>query len=159
MKKTLTYFEQILSITADNASNNDTMFDQLELLLDNFPGPANQTRCFLHILRIMAKSIIKQFDVPKTKNGPSDMVTDAVALALAKIAEGLDNEEWEEYENQEQNDDEADDQPLDAWMEVQDGLTEQEREDINLHVWPVRLMLTKVRKLQDIQPPISLIGH
>ena len=135
------------------------MFDQLELLLDNFPGPANQTRCFLHILRITAKSIIKQFDVPKTKNGPSDMVTDAVALALAKIAEGLDNEEWEEYENQEQNDDEADDQPLDAWMEVQDGLTEQEREDINLHVWPVRLMLTKVRKLQDIQPPISLIGH
>ena len=135
------------------------MFDQLELLLDNFPGPANQTRCFLHILSITAKSIIKQFDVPKTKNGPSDMVTDAVALALAKITKGLDNEEWEEYKNQEQNDDEADDQPLDAWMEVQDGLTEQEREDINLHVRPVCLMLTKVRKLQDIQPPISLIGH
>ena len=86
-------------------------------------------------------------------------MTDAAALVLAKIAEGLDNEELEEYKNQEQNDDEADDQPLDAWMEVQDGLTEQEREDINLHVWPVRLMLTKVRKLHDIQPPISLIGH
>ena len=135
------------------------MFDQLELLIDNFPGPANQTRCFLHILSIMAKSIIKQFDILKTKNGPSNMVTDAVALALAKIAEGLDNEEREEYKNQEQNDDEADDQPLDAWMEVQDGLTEQEREDINLRVWPVRLMLTKVCKLHDIQPPISLIGH
>ena len=86
-------------------------------------------------------------------------MTDAAALALAKIAKGLDNEEREEYENQEQNDDEADDQPLDTWMEVQDGLTEQEREDINLRVRPVRLMLTKVRKLHDIQPPMSLIGH
>lgn len=119
------------------------MFDQLELLLNNFPGPANQTRCFLPILSITAKSIIKQFDVPKTKKGLSDVVTDAAALTLAKIAKGLNNEEWEEYENQEQSDDEADDQPLDVWMEVQDGLTEQEREDINLRVMPVHLMLTR----------------
>lgn len=72
------------------------------------------------------------------------METDVAALTLAKIAEGLDKEEQEEYENQEQNDNEAYDQPLDAWMEIQDGLTEKEREDINLHIQPVRLMLTKV---------------
>ncbi|KAI9429854.1 hypothetical protein H4582DRAFT_1783653, partial [Lactarius indigo] len=53
---------QILSVTADNASNNDTMIDHLGVLLDGFPGSANQTRCFLYILNITAKSIIKQFD-------------------------------------------------------------------------------------------------
>ena len=72
------------------------------------------------------------------------METDVAALTLAKIAEGLDKEEQEEYDNQEQNDNEAYDQPLDAWMEIQDGLTEKEREDINLHIQPVHLMLTKV---------------
>jgi hypothetical protein len=116
------------------------MIDQLETLLDDFPGPANQTRCFLHILSITAKSIIKQFDIPKAKNGTDN----AAVLALANIAEGLDNKEQEEYEKQEQNDNDTDDQPLDAWMTFHDGLTDQEREDINLSIQPVRLMLTKV---------------
>ena len=39
----LTVDEQILSITCDNASNNDTMITELANLLNDFPGPANQT--------------------------------------------------------------------------------------------------------------------
>ena len=35
--------EQILSITCDNALNNDTMISELVNLLNDFPGPANQT--------------------------------------------------------------------------------------------------------------------
>ncbi|KAF8954084.1 hypothetical protein BDZ97DRAFT_1600447, partial [Flammula alnicola] len=53
---------QILSITADNASNNDTMVEHLGDILDEFPGAANQTRCFAHTLGISAKSVLKQFD-------------------------------------------------------------------------------------------------
>jgi len=34
---------QVLSITADNASNNDTMFMHLETVLPDFPGAINQT--------------------------------------------------------------------------------------------------------------------
>ena len=41
-------FKKILSITVDKASNN-MMVDQLHRLLKDFPGPANQARCFLHI--------------------------------------------------------------------------------------------------------------
>jgi len=59
--------DKILSITCDNASNNDTMIEELAVLIDDFPGPANQTRCFLHILNLVVKSIIRQFDLPKKK--------------------------------------------------------------------------------------------
>lgn len=128
-------------MTADNASNNDAMINHLSLLLEDFPGAPNQTRCFLHILSIAAKAIIKQFDVPKAKNG---VAMDPVAEALAKLAEGLDSEEQEAYETQEYTDDEADDSPLDRWIDFHDGLTEEERNEIDLNIRPVRTTLTKV---------------
>ncbi|TDL29000.1 hypothetical protein BD410DRAFT_702115, partial [Rickenella mellea] len=53
---------QILSITCDNASPNDTMTTELADLIDAFPGDANRTRCFAHILNLVAKSVIRQFD-------------------------------------------------------------------------------------------------
>jgi len=42
------------------------MIKELADLLKDFPGAANQTCCFLHILlNLMVKSIIKQFNLPK----------------------------------------------------------------------------------------------
>ena len=46
---------QILGITGDNASNNDSMIQYLGNTLDEFPGPANQTRCFVHTVNLIAK--------------------------------------------------------------------------------------------------------
>ena len=37
--------KKILSITCDNASNNDMMVTELVNLIEEFPGPANQTQC------------------------------------------------------------------------------------------------------------------
>ena len=57
---------------SDNASNNDKMVEEMAGLLENFPGAANQTRCFLHILNLTAKSILHQFEIPpkpKKKSG------------------------------------------------------------------------------------------
>lgn len=118
------------------------MISHIAMLLDDFPGPSNQTRCFLHILSITAKSIIKQFDVPKPKNG---VVMDKVAEALASLAEGLDTEEHDTYGAQDLKDDEADDQPLDRWIDFRDdGLTVEQMEEIDKSVQPVRTTLTKV---------------
>lgn len=118
------------------------MIEELNVLLDDFPGPENQTRCFLHILSITAKSIIKQFDVLKARNG---VMMDSAAQALADIADGLDNEEQEEYyERDENTDDEADDEPLDVETDLQEGLTMEEREDISAKIQPVCSTLTKV---------------
>ena len=43
------------------------MVETLEVLIDDFPGAANQICCFLHILNLVVKSIHKQFDLPKKK--------------------------------------------------------------------------------------------
>ena len=61
----LTFF-QVLSVTCDNVAPNDTMIDKLAKLLEEFPGAANRTRCFTHILNLVAKSIMKQFDLLQT---------------------------------------------------------------------------------------------
>ena len=51
----------------DNVSNNDMMIEELANLLNDFPGLANQTQCFTHVLNLVVKSIIQQFDSPKSK--------------------------------------------------------------------------------------------
>ena len=76
------------------------MIVELSELITKFPGPANQIRCFLHILNLVVKSIIKQFDSPKTQSGKLDD-------ALLELAGDLDDEELQEQRNA--NDDEDDD--------------------------------------------------
>jgi hypothetical protein len=132
---------QILSVTADNASNNDTMIDHLSEVLDKFPGASNQTRCFAHTLNISAKAILKQFDIPEAKSGE---VLDAAAQAFADLAKELDVEERSARETQEIDDDEEDDQPLDGWDNFREGLTEIQVKELDASIQPVRSMLIKV---------------
>ena|SRR5260221_9425465 len=82
LEKIHTYFVQILSVTADNASNNNKMIERLTELIDGFPGAANQTRCFTHILNLVAKSILRQFEAPKAKGDSiNDAMTELEAIA------------------------------------------------------------------------------
>ena len=74
------------------------MVEELANLLDNFPGPANQTWCFLHTLNLVVESIIQQFDLPKSKETSDDEDEDDptldVAMAeLLKLAHDIDLEE------------------------------------------------------------------
>ncbi|KAF9536658.1 hypothetical protein CPC08DRAFT_613204, partial [Agrocybe pediades] len=52
----------ILAVVCDNASNNDSMIDELKELIEEFPSNPNCSRCFTHILNLTAKSIIRRFD-------------------------------------------------------------------------------------------------
>jgi hypothetical protein len=81
---------QILSITCDNASNNNTMVKELKDLLEIFPGESNRTWCFNHIVNLIVKSVIQQFDIPKAKGNES---FDDVLWELMVSAEDLDKEE------------------------------------------------------------------
>jgi hypothetical protein len=136
-----THLFKILGVTTDNVSNNDTMIVELSRCLDDFPGTLNQTRCFLHILNITAKATIAQFDVQKARNS---VAMDQAAVALASLAEGLDIEEQDAYHNQEYGDNEVNDTPLDQWVDLHDGLTDEERTQIDLSVQPIQAKLTKV---------------
>ena len=69
----MTFFPpQILGVTADNASNNDKMIEHLATLINTFPGAANQTRCFAHILNLVAKRVLQQFEALKKGKGVDD---------------------------------------------------------------------------------------
>ncbi|KAG1718886.1 uncharacterized protein EDB91DRAFT_1066154, partial [Suillus paluster] len=56
---------KILSIMSDNMSNNDTMISELVNNVAHFKGKNSQTHCFLHVVNLIVKSLIRQFDPPK----------------------------------------------------------------------------------------------
>jgi hypothetical protein len=64
------------------------MIDELADLLPYFRGSTNRVRCFLHILNLVARKILMQFDLPKKK--PGHLETD-----LDQLAGDIDEEEPE----------------------------------------------------------------
>jgi len=66
------------------------MIDELAIQLDDFPGSASQVWCFAHILNLVVKSIMRQFDVPDKKKGD---VTDDATWELHRLAGELEREE------------------------------------------------------------------
>ena len=128
---------QILSITCDNASNNDTMITELANLLDDFPGPANQTQCFMHILNLIVKSIIWQFDLPKSKG---NVVSDEAMKELLMLTGNI---EFEEEELARSEGEEVEDDNIEGWIDKHMLMTEDELEELEESVEPLRLLLTK----------------
>ena len=124
------------------------MVETLEVLIDNFPGAANQTRCFLHILNLVVKSILKQFDLPKSKekkesgdnsdNEESDKNMDWAAEELLKLAGNVDIEGDLMLNDEEEDSNEG-------WIDEHGEMTEDELRELLASVAPVRLLLTKVR--------------
>lgn len=117
------------------------MIAELSDLLDDFPGETNRTRCFTHILNLVAKSIIKQFDVPKARAGE---VLDDAANELAALAVDLDLEdqlsrEEQLFEGVGDEDEDDDDDFDDVCVELSDT----EREAMDKSLQPVRLVLVK----------------
>ena len=58
---------QILNMTCDKVTENDVMIDHLATILEEFSGFPNQTCCFAHILNLVAKCIMQQFDTPNLR--------------------------------------------------------------------------------------------
>ena len=112
------------------------MIDHLKILLDVFPGSSNQTQCFTHILNLVAKCIMKQFDSPKKKNSEDDDDEEDAADFVAVLDElddklesgedniGNDNSDWE--------------------YDMHREMSAEEVEDLEKSVKPVRCILTKV---------------
>ena len=135
--------QQVLSITADNASNNDTMIAHLEKVLLDFLGAINQTRCFAHTVNLCAKSILKHFDLPKKDDVEA---LDCAANALADLADNIDHEAAGRERERANNDEEEADQTeyLEAWASVCDGLADNKIKLLESSVQPARSMLAKV---------------
>jgi hypothetical protein len=129
--------DKILSVTCDNATANDTMIEELADLVEAFPGAPNRTRCFAHILNLVARCILKQFDLPNAKTARD---LDERVAALIELAEDIDNEE---NMMDTSGDDEANDSE-EGMTDPRVGMTEEEIAQLEESVHPVRLVLVKV---------------
>jgi hypothetical protein len=137
---------KILSITCDNASNNDTMIEELGDLVDAFPGEANRTRCFAHIINLIAKSVIKQFDIPKARAGD---ILDGGVEELSALARDIELEEWVTRASVSEND-ENDDDNFEDWEDERLGLSKELLQKLDDDVQPVRQVLVKVCSVEHV---------
>ena len=124
----------------DNASNNDTIIVKLSKLLPDFPGAANWSQCFTHVLNLVVKSILHQFDVPKAQENEA---MDEAAKELAELAAGLELKELLSQASATAEGSEADDN-VDGWIDEHDQMTEDEINNLMEDVKSVRVMLVKV---------------
>lgn len=120
------------------------MITELAELIEDFPGPANQTRCFTHVLNLVVKSIIRQFDLPKSKGGKNQM--DEGAEELLSLADNIDVEE--DIVSRDGEDGVAgEDDNIEGWIDERALLDEDDLDELEKRVEPVRLLLTKVSHL------------
>jgi hypothetical protein len=116
------------------------MITELEHIFHSFPGDANRARCFDHVVAIVAKSAVRQFDLPK---GLADGTLDDAEKALRELAEGIDIEGEEAKSMWEsEGDDDEDDKEED--IDEVASLGTADRAELENNIRPVRLVLVKV---------------
>ena len=137
-------------MTCDNASNNDAMIEELQELIPEFAGSASHTCCFLHIINLIAKLLIRQFNAKKTSKGDHK---------LADLQKELEEEEatCQDRVPVDESDDEAKEEVDndEGWVDEMENMTDEEKEELEKSIRPVELALVKVRLL-DIYIPLKL---
>ncbi|KAI0715450.1 hypothetical protein C8T65DRAFT_573097 [Cerioporus squamosus] len=141
----LTYL-QILALACDNATNNNTMIEQLTAAsnLLAFDGHRARVRCFLHILNLVAKSLICQFDAGADKDKADE---DADERLLTELAGGLNGPDADDVSVPLDDPGEGLDNDPDDEVDPLEDLSPEERTQFELDVRPVKLVIAKVRLL------------
>lgn len=113
------------------------MTDELSVLLEEFPGSDNRTRCFNHVLNLVAKSVLKQFDLPKGR------ALDAAGETLAQLSNELEVEMEGKLSGGDSSDDDEDDNN-EGLTDIRDEMPGEEVTRLDASLQPVRLVLVKV---------------
>jgi hypothetical protein len=114
------------------------MIEHLSDILTEFPGSVNRTRCFAHILNLVAKVIMKQFDGPKSE-------TTGFEAALKEFADELEIELDGDLTEDEGDEDSENDALDDEIADIdRSEMSEEEIRALEESVKPVRLVLFKV---------------
>jgi hypothetical protein len=87
MQTMLNKIAQVLGITCDNATNNDAMVEELAKRFPHFKGQLHRARCFVHILNLVVKSIMRLFDVD-----PEDDKADLANKDLLAMGEDIESD-------------------------------------------------------------------
>jgi hypothetical protein len=102
----------------------------------------------MHILNLVVKSIMHQFDVACNKNGKHD-TTDERTYKLMKLAGDIEMEELvTQTEATEQHDEDKDEGPHhnndEGWINKQAHMSEDKIDDLEDSIQPICFLLTKV---------------
>ena len=116
------------------------MADHLEDLIEAFPGQANRMHCFAHIINLVAKSLIKQFDVTKKKG---DQTSDDFDDELLRLMQGADLEDLQTRLRE--NDGDLEDDNVEGWVDKVAAMDDDERVELLEAIKPVQMVLAKVR--------------
>ena len=117
------------------------MVNRLTDLLPNFSGASNRCCCFLHIVNLVAKSILKQFDVPDNK---ANATLNQAECELINLAAGIDMEELLTRAEQGVGGDSEGNDNDDGWVNETVLFSAVEREQPRDDIQPVCLVLKKV---------------
>lgn len=122
------------------------MIAELSTQVLAFAGSASHTRCFLHIVNLIAKSLLSQFDAKKTAvDGDNELAELAKEFAeeevayLEKIASNANDEEIDEDDND------------DGLVDETSNLTDAQWIELDRSLQPVKLALVKVCHMRSIQ--------
>lgn len=140
--------EQMLAVTCDNASSNDVMIEEMEEMIASFRGGRARSRCFCHIINLVAKMVLRQFEPPKRKkkkgtHQPEDEEgsepPDELSEWENELREMMDDLDFDEEDETAPG---ADD--LDGFYDVRNDLDAANRATLEVEVRPVKMMLLKV---------------
>lgn len=139
---------QMLGLACDNASPNEVMSDILGEQVEGFEGSLGWVRCFAHVINLVVKTLLRQFDVPKAKLNE----VDAEDEELYELAADDDEDGGAEGEAAQSGADgdfvlpsgaeDVDD--AEGWVDEVAAMTAEERAEFEAKVRPVRMVLTKV---------------
>jgi hypothetical protein len=140
------------------------MIESLTKVLSHFPGAANRARCTAHIVNLVAKIILRQFDAKKKPKGTQKRSENANDNAnkntnedpmdsmepekddddenIATLAEGLEREEQEAGDDE--NDDMGENNIVADLDEIEEVMKEEVLE-VTKKVKPIQRVLFKVR--------------
>jgi hypothetical protein len=130
------------------------MVTKLDDQLEEF-SKANRVRCFLHIVNLVAKSLLKQFDVNTKRGESADPDAEQLDDLLVELTKDF---EYEESLTQELDsvDDKVDDE--DGMLVEDKTLTEEEQAAIDADIHPVKLVLAKVSNRKNNEAMLTQ-GH
>ena len=111
------------------------MIEELEFLVQDFPGATNCARCFTHILNLVVKSIMQQFDVPKVKK--DERVDDKTKEWFKLAAEAEDEEDGNAVDGNS-------DDNVEGWVDERLTMGAEELEELEEAIRPIRFLLTRV---------------
>jgi hypothetical protein len=119
------------------------MIAELAEILETFPG-------FTHILNLVARSIIHQFDLPKSQ---ADAALNAADQELVDLAEELNDEEMD---GDLELEDDTDEDDVEGWVDEYAQMSEEDRVELDESIRPVKLVLAKVSLGIDLSVRLTL---